>query len=701
MTFEISRYHSHVAIALLAILAVLLGAPTAAQPDHPRHRMGAKPLSLADTPLFVLAEAYDSGGYIANALAIADLNRDGKLDVIVGNTYTVGLLLGNNDGTFQPVQTLDSGGMGAAGVAIADLNSDGKLDVVLAFGNVRVLLGNGDGTFQPPVAYGTGERGGWSVAVGDFNNDHKLDLVATNISDGSVGVLLGNGDGTFQTAVVYGSGGTDVWGVTVADVNKDGKPDILTANFSGTIGVLLGNGDGTFQPAVGYNSARQYPEPQWVVVSDVNNDGKLDLLAANGDGTLGVLLGNGDGTFQAANTYDGGAVRNYSVAVTDVNRDGKPDALLANAGGGYGWDGSVGVLLGNGDGTFQAVLDYDSGGFPARSLAVADLNADGRPDVVAANYCSYFYEGTGDCKTNGSIGVLLNNLGPHAATTTSLDSSPNPVLPLQTVTYTAIVSSESGGTMSGTVLFQDGISPIARVAVQNNQGIYQTSYKKSGTHAISAVYSGDLHNSGSTSRTITQYVGRAPFVTKTLISTSGSPTYIGQPVTFTATVAPADPKFGAIPDGELVTFHDAKMTLASVPLSNGAAWFVTSSLSARKHAIKATYPGDGIFKLGSAMVTQIVQLYPTTTTLTSSLNPSQFGKLVTFTATVTSPGPMPTGNVKFWDGTTALGTASLDGGVARLNRSKLTVGTHPITAQYLGDVATAKSMSPVVNQVVQ
>jgi hypothetical protein len=124
-------------------------------------------------------------------------------------------------------------------------------------------------------------------------------------------------------------------------------------------------------------------------------------------------------------------------------------------------------------------------------------------------------------------------------------------------------------------------------------------------------------------------------------------------------------------------------------------------LSARAHIIKATYAGDKIFKTSSGAVNQVVELYLTTTTLTSTPNPSTHGQTVTFTATVTSSGPPPTGKVTFRDGTNAIGSATLTAaGVATLTDSALRVGTHSITAAYEGDNSSAKSTSTILNQVV-
>jgi len=329
------------------------------------------------------------------------------------------------------------------------VNGDGKPDLVVANycasasncvsygpGSVGVLLGNGDGTFQTAVAYGSGGFDAFSVAVADVNGDGKPDLVAANrcvsasscvnYGDGIVGVLLGNGDGTFQMAVAYDSGGYVGYGgataLAVADLSGDGKLDVIVAQCpypsegcidQGEVGVLLNNGDGTFQTAVNYNSGADFPDS--IAVADVNGDDKLDVLVANagtgthgqGDGAVGVLLGNGDGTLQTAVIYDTGGGGDPSVAVADVNGDGKPDLVVIdspNTGGPCSnLSSAAGVLLGNGDGTFQTAVLYCSGGYSDDSVAVADVNGDGEPDLVVANGC-----GVSGCET-GSVGVLINS----------------------------------------------------------------------------------------------------------------------------------------------------------------------------------------------------------------------------------------------------------------------------------------------------
>jgi hypothetical protein len=136
-------------------------------------------------------------------------------------------------------------------------------------------------------------------------------------------------------------------------------------------------------------------------------------------------------------------------------------------------------------------------------------------------------------------------------------------------------------------------------------------------------------------------------------------------------------------------------------LSSQVATYTTSALSAKTHTIKATYPGDLSFSPSSGKVKQVVEKYPTSSVLNSSPNPSPFGQPVTFTVHVTSSGPTPTGKVKFLDGATSIGTATLSGGVAELIKSTLAVSTHPIKAVYLGDATSSASTSNVVNQVIQ
>jgi hypothetical protein len=737
----------------LSILALTVSAQNAPQANHSLLSKGRKnygaPMEIGQikpsrlgvkdvkNPLFLPAVTYGSGGAYPTAMAVVDLNGDGKPDLVVANEFCfgcgdsdsrgrVGVLLANGDGTFQTPVPYDSGGYSASSVVVADVNRDGKPDLIVTDvvtvcnvycsgdGSANVLLGNGDGTFQPPVTYDSGAFGAIWLAVADLNGDGKLDLVVANSCGGAedcsaaVSVLLGNGDGTFQPPIVYGSNVGGAQFVALADINGDGKLDMLVAYAiscevcQSSTGVLLGNGDGTFQPTIIYSGVGGGT----VTVADVNGDGKPDLLVTSGcisnsncgNGTVGVLLGKGDGTFQSAVAYYSGGYQADSVAIADVNGDGKPDLLVANGcflANTDCEDNPVGVLLGNGDGTFQTVATYASGGFDQTSIAAADVNGDGRSDLLVLNSC-----GDSRCDNGPALGVLLNNTGPHSSTTIKVQSSLNPSAFGQLVTFSAVVRSRSGtptGTvifsdgstilgsstlfhgkaswpvplllagshsitaayqeslhfdpstsvpldqivnraittnslsvapnpsriyqfvsysstltspagvlLMGTVTFQDSGIPIATVTVSGNAARYFTKYPQRGSHAITATYSGDSNNVGSTSAMLTEYIGNFPVQSKTVLTTSDSPSIVGIPVTFTATISPTDLRFGAIPDGELVTFYDGMTTIRSVQLTGGTATYTISSLSAKGHTIKAIYAGDAIFKTSTGSVRQVV-----------------------------------------------------------------------------------------------
>lgn len=382
----------------------------------------------ASTTLFLPPTAYDSGGQFAVSVAVGDLDRDGHPDLVTANELSsnVSVLLNEGDGTFRPGVGYGAGGLFSQGVATADVDNDGKPDVLVAVrcrndgdcsGLAGVLLGNGDGTLRPAVLYPSGGVAAWSIAAADVDRDGNADLLVANESSDTVGVLVGNGDGTFQRAVTYGSGGGSPRFVAAADVNRDGNPDLAVANrcgvfagcsANGGVGVLLGNGDGSFQPAVGYAGGIG---PSSVVVADVTRDGQPDIVAAHpcngndcGVGSASVLVGHGDGTFDAATTYSAKGLGTRSVAVGDVNGDTTPDLLAINLCAAPCAQGAVAVLLGNGDGTFQSALIFPSGAFGGESVAIADVTGDGTLDVLVANQTCP----ATDC-TNGSVGVLLND----------------------------------------------------------------------------------------------------------------------------------------------------------------------------------------------------------------------------------------------------------------------------------------------------
>jgi hypothetical protein len=315
-------------------------------------------------------------------------------------------------------------------VVSADLNGDNKLDLVVshkADNSVYVLLGNGDGTFQAARQVALGESIEGREFAGDFNNDGKTDLFLPGANDQAI-VLLGKGDGTFQPRIDSSSfsvAGTYPRGWAVGDFNGDHKLDVactLPSNTSPDTGgytVLLGNGDGTFQAGLVGPNVLHYS--RWMTVGDFNHDGKLDVATADGTGysdqpgtaEASVLLGNGDGTFQAPAHYPSP----QHVDEDDPHATANPEDTYAIDLNGDNnldlvecdYDNTINVFLGNGDGTFQAAHGYEPGHYP-RSVVAADVNGDGEPDLVVTDVG--IFQGGAEFSAEGvepgGVSVLLN-----------------------------------------------------------------------------------------------------------------------------------------------------------------------------------------------------------------------------------------------------------------------------------------------------
>jgi uncharacterized protein (TIGR03437 family) len=444
---------------------------TAAQPSD----VGVVPLQDGNTALFtgdaitdkVLLIFAASDGSVStppvqivgpgasSAVVTADLNGDGKPDIVLSETIpvfpgvgptasgAVYVLLNLGNGQFAtPVPYLN--GSSPVATVVADVNNDGKPDLIAEDATgIDVLLGKGDGTFSAPQAsaVSSGQPG---LAVADFNSDGKLDVAFLTAS--GVSILPGNGNGTFGAATNLPPPNSNSnfmpSAIVAGDFNGDGKPD-LAVGYSNpndllqasSIVLLLGKGGGTFQSPVNISV------PAGVVTlsaGDINNDGKLDLIAniisANSE-QLAVLLGKGDGTFQAPaliNTATSGT----SVVIADLNGDGNPDLVLGD-------QVEATFMLGNGDGTFQTETQFPSGPNPGY-IAVADLLGDGKPDFVIAGKTANLGPGT--------LVLVPNFFGTTSSSTATIVSAANPaavgVAPgsLATAYGTDLASSVAGGT---------------------------------------------------------------------------------------------------------------------------------------------------------------------------------------------------------------------------------------------------------------
>ncbi len=693
------------------------------------------------------AVGYNSSGQSAMFVAVGDLNGDGKLDLAVANQCVsnsncsngvVSVLLGNGDGTFNSAVNYSTTGVYSNSIAIGDINGDRHPDLTVSNqcnnsnqcsnGSLSVLLSNGDGTFQAAVDYASGGEYASSVALADINGDGKPDLLVANQIDGNgnwqdgsvASVLLGNGDGTFQTAVSYSSGDVEGTFIVVADANGDGKPDLLMANAcsnnynctTGAVSVFLGNGDGTLRSGIDYNA------DGWasysVAIADVNGDGKLDLLLANqcatnnscGDGTASVLLGNGDGTFQPAVSYTAGDENALAVAAVDVNGDGKLDLLLVNECSNNCSNGSVSVLFGNGDGTFQPPVTYGSGGVYSYSLAVGDVNGDGYQDLIISSQCN----DSNTC-SNGVVSVLLRNG----------DGTFRVAVPYNTGatgTFAVAAADVNGDGKLDMIVANQCASNnscsngVISVLMGNGDGTFQSPvlYSSGGFYSYTVAI-GDVNGDGHPDLVVTNQCGN----NNSCVSGSIGVLLGNGDGTFQTATTTTTPVIGNLQTIVLADFNgDHKLDVATgagntLLLGNGDGTFQSPiALGASGAGIAVgDLNGDGRPDLAVGGVTVLLNIsggfvFPTTITVASSANPAAFGQSITFTATVTAQvNGMPTGTVTFSDGGSTLGQVAVGTGTATYSTASLAIGSHSISATYSGDSNFTGSASTTLSQVVQ
>jgi hypothetical protein len=362
-------------------------------------------------------------------LAVGDLDGDGRADLVTINysggyiTNSVSVLLDDEHGGFRRAAGYHVGRGPILGGAIGALTASGHSDIVALDtnnGNIEILLNDGRGHFHvgtSPLGFPLGGGGSRPVdaAIGDLTGDGKADIavIFPAFDYSIVGVFPGDGHGGAGVRTTTQCGvppqkknkvGPLAYALAIGDVDGDGTPDIVTANASGSVSVLRGDGHGSFGTAVSYPVGIGAAS---VTLGDFNGDGTLDIVTANAGSsgpvlgevpsgvtpghTVSVLLNDGHGHFRPAVAYPVG-VGPRSVAVGDINGDGKPDIITANFGGttatanlGRTTPGdTVSVLLNDGHGHFGPAVAYPVGVGP-RSVAVGDVNGDSKPDIVTAN----------------------------------------------------------------------------------------------------------------------------------------------------------------------------------------------------------------------------------------------------------------------------------------------------------------------------
>ncbi|MCH7959128.1 MAG: VCBS repeat-containing protein [Candidatus Hydrogenedentes bacterium] len=358
-------------------------------------------------------------------LSFGDVDGNGTLDAVTANFQygadSISILPGLGDGSFG-TRTDHATDIAPTSAHLVDLDGDGKMDIVVsnainyAFGSISIMMGEGDGSFPTRTDYATSTFPHF-VTLGDLDGDGALDAVVVNFLSDGISVFPGLGDGSFGTRTDYATGSAPR-SAALGDLNADGALDVVVANLeSDNVSVMLGLGDGSFGAKIDYVTGTL---PISVALGDFNRDGTLDLAVANNrSNDLSILPGTGDGSFGTRTDYPAGH-RPYSLILGDLNNNGILDAVVTNLSGSWG---AISVLIGNGDGSFNARKEYLSGTAP-RSVALGDLDGNGSLDAIVAMATNRMLvlsnQGDGRLWTVGAYGVGRN---PVSTTLGDLDGN--------------------------------------------------------------------------------------------------------------------------------------------------------------------------------------------------------------------------------------------------------------------------------------
>ena len=356
--------------------------------------------SALTTSLFQPYVAYTTGSR-PEAVAVGDLDGDGRTDVALltsvasdpANDKMVHVFLQNTDGTLKPRVRYPVGGRSIS-IDIGDVNGDGRADVVVGVDDVTndrigVLLQNATGTLDAVVAYPTPNAN--QVKIGDFNGDGRMDVASLSWGSNGTGldVFLQNATGTLAPPVTYAvtHGGYDE--LDAGDVNGDGRTDIVV--MSGQLwalpdmSVLLQSSDGTLGAPTSYSLSANNVNPAGVAIGDTNGDGRDDVVLSYGgsrpNSFIARFLQNSQGALDPevlVSSQDNPS----ALVLADVDGDGRKDALVAH-------NASLGVYrqFPNGDLLAEELYTIPSAStHQLQGLAVGDINGDGRPDAVIADY---------------------------------------------------------------------------------------------------------------------------------------------------------------------------------------------------------------------------------------------------------------------------------------------------------------------------
>jgi hypothetical protein len=533
-----------------------------------------------------------NGGYFPDLLASADMNGDGKLDLITldVDTSTVTVLLNRGDGSLISPAIKYATPNAAQVLNVGDFHNNGRPDVIVsAPGGVNVLTNLGGGILHAPVSIAptTGQAPPDyldAVFATDFDNDGHLDLAVAGYYDNSVSaevsnvpLLFGSGKATFVAGSdPIGPGSVPVTNIfptprlAIGDFNGDGKPDLaasLTSN-SGMqyISIAYNSGTHTFSAGPKLNLPN---EPAYFVAGDFNRDGYSDFAVLDGN-DVDIYLNRKNGSYSGPISYHVGTNPSFIVQ-RDLNGDGKPDLIVTN----HDSD-DVSILLGKGDGTFAAAASYPASAHP-NVVTTGDFNRDGKLDLAVG----------GD-----SVAVLLGR-GDGTFENPTEFSAPHPVkfLTQADLRGTGI---EDLLCVGGDLYFSNQIY----VLYGKGDGSFNSPTAYSTQAIPSWLTVGDFNSDGAIDVAVSTNGGAITLLLNqggTYISLKSSATTISarQTVTFTATLTGSVPGAGR-PSGT-IAFKDGAKDIGFVKVIDGKATFTTSSLSKGSHVITASYWGNGFF----------------------------------------------------------------------------------------------------------
>ncbi|WP_263372791.1 beta strand repeat-containing protein [Granulicella aggregans] len=592
--------------------------------------LGSADISIAAAPLYdfiTIPTSPVTVGAIPAAVISGDFNNDGIPDFATANLQdnTISVFFGDGTGAFtQAAGSPFAVGAGPTALAVADLNADGHLDILSAnavAGSISILFGNASGGFSagPNVTVGSGPQ---SIVAGDFNGDGLPDIAVANVYDSTITVLINDGSGGFASnpSTTYAVGQNPSW-IGAADFNSDGFLDLAVVNTtSNNVTILKGDGVGGFTPLPGSPFATlSYPVS--ATVGDFNADGKADLAVVSATGnTLSILLNTGTRLAASGSPYSTGDSPS-AIAVSDFNGDGKQDLIVTN-----GNANTATVLFGDGTGAFSngtnsVVANLDS---PA-SVTTADFDGDGTQDLAITNVgggstsirplqitrsatatlASVVVPGAaiahaisatyaGDTLYAASTSSPISLTGTPIATTDTLTISPTSSVEYgQVVQLTTAIAppSASNYTATGTVKFFDGSTVLGQSNLSNGQALLSVNSFSVAQHSLSAAYAGDANFVASNSSSSVLTVNKA-IIKITLTGTPGS----GAAFTFTANVTSFT---SGVPTGT-VGFYDGNTLIGSSPLVAGVATYTVTSLAAGVHSVTATYSGDSDYVGGTS-----------------------------------------------------------------------------------------------------